>query len=182
MRNRAQRAYNEAKHTRNILLKSRQLGFTTDGCIDMLDASLWTPNFNGLLIAQDLDTAKDIFSNKIELAWKNYPLQAYYSCDANSARQLKFGYGDGTVSSITVDSSGRSGTYNRVHVTEFADVAKKYPDKAREIIEGTIPAVPTDGEVTIESTAQGAGGMFYDMFWEAYQRGEPTRPIEYKAL
>src|SRR3990167_2810826 len=70
VRNRAQRAYNAAKHPRNILLKSRQIGFTTDGCIDMLDVSLWTPNFNGLLIAQDLDTAKDIFSNKIELAWR----------------------------------------------------------------------------------------------------------------
>lgn len=149
----------------------------------MLDASLWTPNFHGLFIAQDLDTAKDIFSNKIELAWKNYPLQKLYKVDTQSARQLKFDYGDGSVSSITIDSSGRSGTYNRVHITEFADVAKRFPDKAREIIEGTIPAVPSDGDVTIESTAQGAAGMFYDMFWEAYNRpmSDRIRPIEYKA-
>lgn len=163
------------------MLKSRQLGFTTEGSIDMLDASLWTKNFHGLFIAQDLDTAKDIFSNKIELAWKNYPLQSIYKTDTQSARQLKFDYGDGTVSSITVDSSGRSGTYNKVHITEFADVAKNFPDKATEIIEGTIPAVPMDGEVTIESTAQGAGGLFYDMFMTAWTRSEPPRAMEYKA-
>lgn len=179
--NRAQRDFFEKKHTRNILLKSRQLGFTTQGSVEMLDSALWTKNFNGLFIAQDLDTAKDLFSNKIELAWKNYQLKNLYRCDTQSARQLKFDYGDGTVSSIIVDSSGRSGTYNKVHITEFALVAKNYPEKAREIIEGTIPAVPIDGEVTIESTAEGAGGMFYEMFQEAWNRQNNPGPKEYKA-
>ena len=87
--NRAQKHFQENKHTRNIILKSRRLGFTTYGCIDMLDSSLWLPNFQGLFIAQDLDTAKDLFSNKIELAWKNYKMQSLYGCDTQSARQLK---------------------------------------------------------------------------------------------
>lgn len=163
------------------MLKSRQLGFTTEEAIDMLDDVLFTRNFNGLFIAQDLDTAKDIFSNKIELAWKNYPLQHFYKVDNNSARQIKFDFGDGTVSSITVDSSGRSGTFNRLHVTEFAQVCRKYPDKAKEIIEGSIPAIPLEGRADIESTADGDSGLFYDLFWEAWNRGAPTRPVEFKA-
>lgn len=179
--NRAQKHFLKNRHSRSIILKSRQLGMTTLGCVDMLDSALWERNFNGLFIAQDLDTAKDLFSNKIELAWKNYPLQHLYKCDTQSARQLKFDYGDGTMSSIVVDSSGRSGTYNKVHITEFALVAKNYPDKAQEIIEGTIPAIPINGEVTIESTAEGAGGMFYDIFMEAWNRSVPPSSKEYKA-
>ncbi len=180
-RNRAQQHFNENKHLRNIILKSRQLGFSTDEAIDTLDDSLFTRNFDGLLIGQDLETAKDIFANKVDLAWQNFRLKELYKVNTESARQMKFDYGDGTFSSITVDSSGRSGTFHRVHITEFAKVCKDYPDKAREIIEGTIPAVPMDGRVDIESTADGSDGKYYDMFWEAWERGEPKMPTQYKA-
>src|SRR3990167_6090851 len=180
-RNRAQKHFNENKHTRNIILKSRQLGFTTDETIETLDDVLFQRNFDGILIGQDLETAKDIFSNKVDLAWQNFRLKELYRVNTESARQMKFNFGDGTVSSITVDSSGRSGTFQRVHITEFAKVCKNYPDKAREIIEGTIPAVPMNGRVDIESTADGSDGMFYDMFWSAWERGETKIPTEYKA-
>lgn len=181
-RNRAQEHFNQNKWYRNIILKSRQLGFTTDESIDSLDDTLFTKNNECLLIAHNLDAAKAIFDKKIDLAWKNlHPeLQALYKVDANTAQALKFEFGDGTFSSIAVDTSGRSGTYNRVHVTEFADMCKKYPQRALDIIEGTIPAVPTKGRVDIESTSQGASGEFFDMFQEAWGR-EPVLPVQYKA-
>lgn len=150
----------------------------------MLDDVSFIRNFAGLLIAQDLDTAKDIFSNKVDLAWSNFKLKQFYGVNNDSARQLKLNFSDKDnplISSITVDSSGRSGTYSRVHITEFASVCKKFPDKAKEIIEGTIPAVPLDGRVDIESTADGSDGKFYDIFWEAWERGEPKLPTQYKA-
>lgn len=136
-----------------------------------------------LLIAHNLDDAKKIFSGKIDLGWKNLPkeLRALYKLDANTAQTLKFEFGDGTYSSIAVDTSGRSGTYNRVHITEFADLCKKFPNKVKDILEGTIPAVPTNGRVDIESTSQGASGEFYEMFMQAYERGDPRYPVEYKA-
>jgi len=181
-RNRAQQHFNNNKHTRNIILKSRQLGFTTDEAIDTLDDVLFTRNFDGLLIGQDLETAKDIFSNKIDLAWQNFRLKELYQVNTESARQFKFMFGNGTSSSILVDSSGRSGTFSRVHITEFAKVCKDYPDKAKEIIEGTIPAVPLDGRVDIESTADGSDGKFYDMFWNAWDRkDDKLAPTQYKA-
>jgi hypothetical protein len=180
-RNRPQEDFNKHKHTRNIILKSRQLGFTTDESLDILDDVSFTKNFDALFIAQDLETAKDIFSNKIELAWGRFKLKHLYKVNTDSARQIKMDFGDNNISSITVDSSGRSGTYRRVHITEFALVCKKFPDKAKEIIEGTIPAIPLDGRVDIESTADGSDGKFYDVFWEAWERGEPKLPIQYKA-
>jgi len=180
-RNAAQADFNKNKHNRNILLKSRQLGFTTDEIVDMLDDALFTRNYQGLLIAQDLDTAQDIFGNKVQLAWQNFPLQEHYGLDADSARQMKFDFGDKTFSSLAVDSSGRAGTFSRLHITEFGQVAKKYPEKAKEIVEGSIPAVPLTGRVDIESTAAGSEGRFYEMFWSAYDNGEPTNPAQWKA-
>ena len=135
------------------------------------------------MIAHSLDDAKKIFSGKVELAWKNLPIEIrnLYKVDTNTAQTLKFEFGDGSFSSIALDTSGRSGTYNRVHITEFADLCKKFPNKVKDILEGTIPAVPTHGRVDIESTSQGASGEFYDMFTQAWERGEPTYPVEYKA-
>src|ERR1700690_527049 len=182
-RNKVQQHYNQHKWSRNLILKSRQLGFSTDEAIDSLDDALFTPNTECLLIAHNLDAGKAIFDKKIELAWKNLlpELKKAYKVDANTAQTLKFEFGDGSFSSIAVDTNGRSGTYNRVHITEFADVCKKYPNKVKDILEGTIPAVPTNGRVDIESTSQGATGEFYEMFMQAWERGEPKYPVEYKA-
>jgi len=182
--NKAQEHFNANKHSRNIILKSRQLGFTTFETVDMLDDCLFTPNFSGLLISYDKDSAKDIFTNKIDYAWKNFPeeLKRMYKMDAERQNMLRFDFQNGTYSNISVRTSGRSATHNRVHISEFAKICRTRPDKAEEIMTGTIPAVPMGGRVDIESTAEGARGDFHDMFWEAYNRGTASlRPTEYKA-
>ncbi len=188
-RNRAQEHYNANLHTRNLILKSRQLGFTTDEAIDSLDDVLFTPNMDALLIAHDLEAGSSIFDKKIKLAWEkmNPTLKALWKVDTSTSKTLKFDFGAKGFSSIAVDTNGRSGTYQRVHVTEYAEICKKYPKKALDIIEGTIPAVPTSGRVDIESTSQGASGEFYDMYMYAKERmmnlepGEQLGPHEFKA-
>lgn len=182
-RNRVQEHFNKNKWYRNLILKSRQLGFTTDEAIDSIDDALFNRNTEVLLIAQNLDAGRAIFDKKIEFAWKNFnpELKSLYTVDTESAQTLKFEFGDGSFSSIAVDTSGRSGTYNRVHITEFADICKKFPNKVKDILEGTIPAIPTLGRLDIESTSQGASGEFFEMFMEAHERGDPKYPVEYKA-
>ena len=159
-RNRTQVHFNSNLHTRNLILKSRQLGFTTDESIDSLDDVLFTPNIDVLMIAHNLEAGESIFNKKISFAWdKLHPqLKALYQVDNKTSKTLKFDFGKKGFSSIAVDTSGRSGTYQRVHITEFADLCKKYPKKVVDIIEGTIPAVPTTGRIDIESTSQGASG------------------------
>ena len=71
--NRAQADFESKKHTRNLILKSRQLGFTTLEAIDTLDDTLFTPNQECLFIAHNLDDAKSIFRKKIRFAWENLP-------------------------------------------------------------------------------------------------------------
>lgn len=183
VRNRAQRHYGSTTWFRNLILKSRQLGFTTYEAIDALDDVLFNPNMDALMIAHNLDAGESIFSKKIGFAWEKLPdeIRVLYSVDNKTTKTLKFGFGHKGFSSIAVDTSGRSGTYQRVHITELADMAKKYPKKIPDIIEGTIPAIPTNGRLDIESTSQGASGEFYEMFMEAWERGQPTIPQQYKA-
>lgn len=179
--NEAQADFEKNRHTRNIILKSRQLGFTTYEAIDCLDDALFNRNFTGLIIAHEQDPALDIFEGKVSLAWENFPLQQLYSVDADRANKLRIGFGDGTYSGVAVKTSGRSGTNSRVHVSEFAKICAKYPNKAKEILTGTVPSVPLHGRLDIESTAEGEVGEFHDMFWKAWNRQTPPRPTEYKA-
>lgn len=183
VRNRAQEHYHSNLHTRNLILKSRQLGFTTDEAIDSLDDVLFTPNQDVLLIAHNLEAGESIFGKKISFAWEKLPqeIKSLYRVDNSTSKTFKFDFGVKGFSSIAVDTSGRSGTYQRVHITEFAELCKKYPKKVADIIEGTIPAVPITGRIDIESTSQGASGEFYDMFMKAWERGTPQSPYEWKA-
>ncbi len=112
VRNRAQQHYAENKWYRNLILKSRQLGFTTDEAIDSLDDALFTPNMDALLIAHNLEAGESIFSKKIVFAWDKLPqeIKALYGVDTKSSKTLKFDFGAKGFSSVAVDTSGRSGT------------------------------------------------------------------------
>jgi hypothetical protein len=184
--NRAQLDFENKRTERNIILKSRQLGFTTYESIDMLDDVLFTPNFSGLLIAHTKDDAMEIFDKKIMLAWDSIvanhtDLSKLWKVDAESANKLKFGFGDNEFSSIIVSNSGRSATNNRVHCSEFAKLCVKFPSKADEVISGTFPSVPLEGRIDIESTAEGMNYAFYEMFMEAWNRKRPALPTEFTA-
>lgn len=182
--NRAQRHFREHAWFRNLILKSRQLGFTTFEAIDSLDDVLFTANMDALMIAHNLEAGESIFTKKMVFGWEKLPkeIRELYGLDTKTSKTLKFDFGnDRGFSSLAVDTSGRSGTYQRVHVTELADISKKFPKKVPDIIEGTIPAIPSSGRLDIESTSQGASGEFYEMFWDAYERGMPTLPQEYRA-
>lgn len=138
---------------------------------------------DALMIAHNLEAGESIFSKKISFAWEKLPaeIRQLYGVDNKTTKTLRFDFGEKGFSSLAVDTSGRSGTYQRVHVTELAEISKKYPKKVPDIIEGTIPAVPSNGRVDVESTSQGASGEFYEMFMEAWERGLPRNPQEYKA-
>jgi len=182
--NRAQVEFHNNKANRNIILKSRQLGMTTFEAIDSLDDTLFNKNTDAMMLSYDQQSQLDIFDNKIKLAWDNlHPsLQKLYDLDADRANKLKFNWGDGSVSSIAAQTHGRSGTFNRLHISEFAKICKNSKAAADEIISGNIPAVPIDGRIDIESTAEGDTGAFYDMFMEAWLRGEPETPVDFKAF
>lgn len=152
----------------NIILKARQLGMTTFIQIFMLDRCLFNDDVNAGVIAHNREDAEDFFDKKIKFAYDNLPewLRAERPTTGDSAKQLAFSNG----SSIRVGTSLRSGTYQYLHVSEFGKICAKYPDKAKEIITGSLNTVDVGQFVWIESTAEGAWGRYYDMCIEAERK------------
>jgi hypothetical protein len=179
--NEAQEAMLAAMHWRNIIPKARQRGFSTLIQILALDTALFKPGSDVGVIAQDLDTARDIFDSKIKLAYDNLPevIRQMVKVTSSTTTSLKFDNGSG----FRVGTSMRGGTPNFVHISEFGKICAKYPDKAREVLTGTLPAVPEDGIVFIESTSEGQSGAFYEMSMEAKgssDEGRELLPLEFK--
>lgn len=157
---------------RMIILKSRQLGFTTLIALWFLDEIIWNPNTEALQIAHTQKDATEIFNRKANYAMKNL-----YSCvmdfldvSQKQAKKVEFSYPDGSTSSFTVSNSGRSGTNHLLHISELGKLAKAFPLRADEITTGTLPSVPASGTAIIESTAEGQSGLFYEMYSKAMRR------------
>ena len=143
-----------------LILKARQLGFTTFACIFALDLCLFTSNQRCGIVAHNREDAEDFFTNKVRFAYDNLPekIKAERQATQDSARKLSFTNG----SSVRVGTSLRSGTLNFLHVSEFGKICAKYPEKAREIVTGALNTVHPGQMITIESTAEGRYGYFYD--------------------
>jgi hypothetical protein len=152
--------------TRNCILKSRQKGFTTLIAIIWLDHALFNAAQYCGMIAQNKEAAENIFSDKIILAYNNLPetLKAAFPLRRCSKSEVEFAHNG---SKMRVATSVRSGTLDRLHVSEFGKISARDPAKAKEIITGSFPAVPTNGIIVVESTAEGREGEFYKMVVKA---------------
>lgn len=177
--NRAQRRFVERLHHRNIILKARQLGFTTLVCLIWLDHALFNPNVRCGIIAQDREAAEVIFRDKVKFAYDNLPpeLKQQFPLARDSASELLFAHNN---SSIRVATSMRSGTIHRLHVSEFGKICAKYPQKAAEVMTGSIPAVPKSGILIIESTAEGQEGEFFDLTQRAMALAHQKRELTFR--
>ncbi len=167
----------EHLHYRNIILKARQLGFSTLIQLIILDAVVFTSNVRAGVIAHSLDDVTVIFRDKIKFAYDRLPdaIKAERRPLTDSATELLLSNN----SSVRVGTSMRSGTLQYLHVSEMGKIAARYPERAREIITGAVPALAPDGFLFIEATAEGADGYFHDMCQEAQKRtGKKLLPLE----
>jgi hypothetical protein len=176
-----QEKFLEEQHGFDLLLKARQLGFTTVIQLDYLDDCLFMPNIAAGVIAHNREDAEAFFNNKIRFAYDNLPdeFKAVVPATQDSTRSMQFGNG----SSIRVGTSLRSGTFQRLHVSEYGKVCAKFPDKAREIKSGALNTVHVGQKIRIESTAEGHAGHFYELCKKAQDRlksGSPLTEMDFK--
>ncbi|HBZ9864080.1 TPA: terminase [Salmonella enterica subsp. houtenae] len=161
----AQRNLFRGMHNKNVILKARQLGFSTAIDVYLLDQALFGKNIKCGIIAQDKQAAAEIFRTKIEIPFDNLPpwLRACFRVSKRrggaSGGYIEFAHG----SNIMVATSFRSGTVQRLHISEHGKICAKYPAKAKELRTGTLNAVADECIVFIESTAEGVGGDFFGM-------------------
>lgn len=158
----AQERFFDSMHYYNIILKARQLGFTT--LIDLigLDMVLFRKNCTAVIIAETKEKAADIFERKVVFPYDRLPKELKNWCSITSQnRSGEMTFSNGSMIKVMV--SARSGTCQFLHVSEYGPVCAKSPAKAREIKTGSLPAVHAGGFCFIESTAMGNSGYFYDM-------------------
>ncbi|MEE3649465.1 MULTISPECIES: terminase [unclassified Brenneria] len=167
----AQRRLFQNMHYRNIILKARQLGFSTAIDIYLLDQALFNRNLKCGIIAQDKVAAGEIFRTKISIPFDNLPgwLRSTFKISERrsgaNGGYILFSHG----SSIQVATSFRSGTVQRLHISEHGKICAKYPAKAKELRTGTLNAIHDGCIIFDESTAEGVGGDFYTMSTRALE-------------
>jgi hypothetical protein len=179
--NHAQLELFQNMHYRNIILKARQLGFTTFKMIFMLDAALFNENTRCGVIAHSKDDASRLFREKIKFAYDNLPEEIRNQMPAKNDRTGELVFKNG--SSITVGVSFRGGTLSYLHVSEFGKICAKYPERAKEIVTGAFESVGLDCVITIESTAEGKQGYFYEYCQQAennFKKGNTLTRLDYK--
>ena len=169
-------------HTRNLIIKSRQIGFSTLIQILALDTALFSPNVKSVTICQDLLSSESLYREKVRFAYDNLPeaLRQALPLDGQASKTaLSFPNG----SRVEVRTGARGSTPNFLHCSEFAAIASTDAQKAREVILGALTAAPEDALVFIESTARGVGNDFHTMCTKAKELqeiGKPLHKLEHK--
>lgn len=155
------------KHSRLIVLKSRQQGISTLWLVSFFDDACTKSNYSIGLMAQGQDESSTLLS-RVKLLWDNLPstFKEYLGLDiaVDNTKALSLTNG----SNIFVRTSFRSTTLQRLHISEMGKIANKYPEKAKETKSGTLQAVAPGNTVIIESTAEG-DNLFKSMWDTAIQ-------------
>jgi hypothetical protein len=172
--NDAQRDFVRNIWYRNLILKSRQRGFSTLLQLMQLDQTLFNADHNGVVISDTLPNGGKLFG-KIEYAWDHLQpdLRAAFKLKSRTSRTgMSFGHG----SEVSVSTSTRGGTVQFLHVSELGKIARKYPERAKEIVTGAFESVPVDGCIVVESTAEGQAGEYWDLCAPAMKRAAEKTP------
>lgn len=154
--NKMQADYFPKETNRDMALKARQLGFSTDKLIKQLDFTVTNFNVNTAVVAHKLDKVQTLFE-MIRLAYQNMPLDLQPKVSYDNRNELYF---PEINSKIYVATDTRSETIHNLHVSEVAFIKG-----AEQKMVGILESVPKDGIISMESTANGTSGYFYNE-WE----------------
>jgi len=171
MANQAQREYEEKRSKNNIVLKARQLGITTYVAARFFLETITQPGTLTVQVAHDQDSAEEIFKI-VHRFWANLPgelRRGRLKTSRANVRQLVFPKLDSEyrVETAADPNAGRGLTIHNLHCSEVA----RWPRDGAETLASLRAAVPPDGEIVLESTPNGAGGVFYEEWQRAPETG-----------
>jgi len=169
--NRAQREYSLRCSKRNVVLKARQLGITSYVAARYFIQTITQPGTLTVQVAHNQESAEEIFKI-VHRFWENLPEAmrngALVRSRAN-VRQIAFPRLDSEyrIATAADPNAGRGMTIHNLHCSEVA----RWPRDGEETLASLRAAVPEDGEVVLESTPNGAGGIFYEEWQRAGETG-----------
>lgn len=153
---------NENTSKRKIILKARQFGVSTNEIIKQLDFVLFTRNANACILAHEQDAVRKLF-RIAKRAYDFIPDKLKPEIDRGGGSKYEM-YFPSINSRIYCDLESRGDTIHYLHVSEAAFMK----DSSR--LKSTLQAVPLEtGRVTIETTPNGMGNYFYDLWTDPDQ-------------
>lgn len=191
------------QHTRNNILKVRQLGISTFIAMLILDCSLFCSNHISAIVDRTLpDAAEKLGKIKFAFQHLDYLPEEPTTEDVERARigalikaehtrsngekpyepigeeQAKFLNG----SKIRIGATVRGGTCHLLHVSELASIARSNPKRATEILTGTKETVGNKCRIFFESTHEGGrAGVNYEQVELAMSKiGQELTPLDSK--
>lgn len=176
-----QRLYDIIKHqkqdgkpVRVIILKARQMGFSTLTESILFKETATKFNINTGIIAHKEEATTNLF-NMSKRIYDNLPDSMKPSKKSSNAKELIFDNQDGTglkskIKCMTAgaDGVGRSDTFNNLHISELAF----WGNSSKETMLGLMQSVPNlpNTMVIIESTANGY--EYFKELWDKATKGE----------
>lgn len=151
--NAAQKKINNDPYPWKRILKSRQIGFTTNYLLRQFDFAIWNRNKNVFCMAHKDDSIKKLF-RIVSRAYKGLEDDLKPELDRGGGSRYEF-YFPEIESRISVGLESRGDTIHWLHISEAA-----FTDPTR--IRATLEAVPKNGIITFETTPNGMGNHFYD--------------------
>jgi hypothetical protein len=155
---------------RIILLKPRQVGWSTWSEAEGFYEINTRPNRTGLVVSADTDSTNFVFA-MTKLYHDQMPPDLKRPTDQSNRKEIIYAAPHRSkfiTQTAGKDVLGRGGTVHFFHASEVA-----FWQRAKEGLAAVLQMVP-QGDVTtsviLESTANGVGGSFHDMFWQAYER------------
>ena len=169
--NAVQRAFEEKRGQRNIVLKARQMGLTTWVAGRFFLKTITQPGTLTLEVAHTQEAAEEIFRIVHRFAdWLPDRVRRGALRTARSnVRQIVFPRIDAQyrVVSAADRNAGRGLTVQNLHCSEIA----RWPGDAAEILAGLRAALAPGAEMVLESTPQGVGGCFHEEWLKADETG-----------
>jgi len=173
-----QRDYLAHRTQWDILLKARQVGITTAVSALFFADTVLTPNTTSVMLAHNLDSTEQIFGI-VHLFWERLPEEEKAIIGKPKYSNRREFYWPRINSRFLVGTAGstrfgRGFTVNNLHCSEFAI----WPNPEEALL-AAMEAVPDDGRVVIESTANGVGNPFHDMWLAAVEERSEFTPQLY---
>jgi len=169
--NRAQSEYSRLCGPRNIVLKARQVGMTTWVAARFFVHAITRPGTICVQVAHDMASAEALF-RIVRRFLENLPARlrkdALRTSRAN-VRQIIFPRLDSEyrVETAADPNAGRGLTVQNLHCSEVA----RWGRDPAETLASLRATVPPHGEIVLESTPMGAGGLFYQEWQQAHENG-----------
>lgn len=162
----------------NIILKARQIGFTTMSLGLMLYYACTLPNTNYLMISYDGESVQNIF-NRLKMMYESIPDK--YRVNQKRMNKMELLLTNGSRISVKVAGNkelGRSFTCQLIHLSEFAFWQEEQQQKGLLALEQSL-AKNNNSKIIIESTANGIGNNYYNIFNSAYKNSSKYKAFFY---